>query len=97
MVGDITTMLNINATAVRTAFGGNDEAPIAERTSESTTTIRMNAVVVTTRNGSRAIRDKPRMTSKGKPECASRRPPTRALGMQLPRLTIRGVDRGTFN
>jgi hypothetical protein len=43
---------------VITAFGGNDEAPIAERTSESTTTIRTNEVVITRTNGERERRQR---------------------------------------
>ncbi len=39
--------VSISASAVRTAFGGSDAAPIAERTSERTTTIRTNDVVIT--------------------------------------------------
>lgn len=34
-----------------TAFGGSDAAPIADRTSDSTTMMRTNDVVITNRNG----------------------------------------------
>ena len=45
----MTTKVSTSASPVRTAFGGSDDAPSAERTSESTTAIRTNDVVMTKR------------------------------------------------
>ena len=47
----MTTIVKTSARPVSTALGGRAEAPIAERTSESTTTIRTNDVHITSSNG----------------------------------------------
>ena len=51
IVGVMITNVNTSARPVKTGFGGNEAAPIAERTSESTTTMRTNDVESTSTNG----------------------------------------------
>ena len=49
----MTTNVRTSAKPVRTALGGSAEAPIAERTSESTTTMRTKEVHITSTSGTR--------------------------------------------
>ena len=50
----MTSIVNTSAKPVNTVFGGSAEAPIAERTSERTTTMRTNDVHITSTSGSTA-------------------------------------------
>ena len=63
------TNVNTSASPVSTGFGGNDAAPIAERTSESTTTMRTNDVESTSTNGAIERNVRPASTSSGNAAC----------------------------
>jgi len=72
-VGVMMTNVSTSASPVSTGFGGNDAAPIAERTSESTTTMRTNDVESTSTNGAIDRNVKPASTSSGNPHDRARR------------------------
>ncbi len=61
----MTTAVRTSASPVRTAFGGSAEAPIADRTSDSTTMIRTNEVHITKKSGIRDSAVKLSSTSSG--------------------------------
>src|SRR6185437_5382520 len=68
-VGAITTSVSTKARPASTALGGTAEAPIAERTSDSTTTMRTNDVHVTSANGSSESTVKTASTCSGTNAC----------------------------
>ncbi len=59
------TNVSTSASPVSTGFGGSEAAPIAERTSESTTTMRTNEVESTSTNGAIESSVRPASTSSG--------------------------------
>ena len=67
-VGVMITNVNTSASPVSTGFGGNEAAPIADRTSESTTTMRTNDVESTSTNGASESSVNPASTSNGNAE-----------------------------
>ena len=69
-VGDMMTSVSTSARPVSTVFGGSAAAPIADRTSESTTTIRTNDVHITSRNGAMESTVSAASVSSGSVACA---------------------------